>query len=342
VALREAERGGVPARVVGIGASAGGVDALIEVVRDLPASLAAAICVVLHVPSTGTSLLAPILGRHTRLTVEVAQDGAPLRAGRIYVAPNDRHLMVADGVVVLDRGPKENGVRPAVDVMLRSLAESCGADAVAVILSGALGDGSAGAVAVRRAGGAVVVQDPGDATVPSMPESALRAVGEVDAVLPAAAIGPALATLAGTSKEEEDVGMASPSDPVAETAARPAGAPSSFTCPECHGPLWEIGEGDPVRYRCRVGHAFSEDSLVLEQGSAVEAALWSALEALEERAEFLRRVAERHGSARPRLRDRFMSGAEDALERAELIRSALGARHDRPHALDLHAVDVAE
>jgi two-component system chemotaxis response regulator CheB len=185
------------------------------------------------------------------------------------------------------------------------------------------------------------VQDPGDATVPSMPESALRAVGDADAVLPAAAIGPALAALAGSGSREEDVAMGEARDPVSETADRPAGAPSPFTCPECHGPLWEAAEGDLARYRCRVGHAFSEDALVIEQGSAVEAALWSALEALEERAEFLRRVAQRHGSGRPRLRDRFMGGAEDALERADLIRAALGTRRGGPHALDLHA-DVAE
>jgi hypothetical protein len=79
--------------------------------------------------------------------------------------------------------------------------------------------------------------------------------------------------------------------------------------------------------------------MVIEQGSALEAALWSALEALEERAEFLRHVATRHGDQRPRLRDRFNGASEDALERAELIRRALGAAGDRPHALDLQAAE---
>jgi two-component system, chemotaxis family, protein-glutamate methylesterase/glutaminase len=339
VHLNEAERSGPPARVVGIGASAGGVDALIQVVRELPAGFEGAVCVVLHVPSSGTSLLAPILARHTRLAVEVASDGAPLRAGRIYVAPNDRHLMVADGAIVLDRGPRENGVRPAVDAMLRSMAASCGADSVAVILSGALGDGSAGALAVRRAGGAVIVQEPSDATVPSMPQSALRAVGEADAVLPAAAIGAALAMLAGCGPTEEDLSTADAS-PHGSTE-RPSGAPSSFKCPECHGPLWEAASDDLVGYRCRVGHAFSEESLVIEQGTAVEAVLWSALEALQERAEFLGHVSARYGSARPRMRDRFTGSADDALERADLIWSALGSRRDRPHNLDPHA-DVTE
>lgn len=193
--LREPEGGGAPACVVGIGASAGGVDALIRLVRQLPADFPAAICIVLHVPASGRSLLAAILGRHTKLEVREAADDQELRAGRAYVAPNDRHLIVADGELRLDRGPKENGVRPSVDVMLRTLAAAYGSGAIAVILSGALGDGTAGAVAVRNAGGLVVVQDPEDATVASMPESALRAVGDADAVLQASEIGSALVRL---------------------------------------------------------------------------------------------------------------------------------------------------
>lgn len=326
-----------PRGVVGIGASAGGVDALIRVVRDLPADFGAAICIVLHVPSSGRSLLAPILGRHTRLEVVEAQDGDALRAGRVYVAPNDRHLTVSGGRVRLDRGPKENGVRPAVDVLLRTVASSSGAQAVAVILSGALGDGSAGALAVRQAGGVVIVQDPEDATVASMPESALRAVGGADEVLAAAAIGPALARLVEPLKMEEDMAVMQSEDALSETSERPEGPPSPFTCPECNGSLWELKDGEIVRYRCRVGHSYSEDAMVIEQGSAVEAALWSALEALEERAEFLRRVAARHGESRSRLRDRFNGAAEDALERADLIRQALGTRGERPHALDPQA-----
>jgi two-component system chemotaxis response regulator CheB len=102
-----------------------------------------------------------------------------------------------------------------------------------------------------------------------------------------------------------------------------------------------VRQGQVVRYTCRVGHSYSEDAMIIEQGGAVEAALWSALEALEERAEFLRRVAARHGDLRPRLRDRFNGAAADALDRAELIRRALGARGDQPHALDPQA-EVAE
>jgi two-component system, chemotaxis family, protein-glutamate methylesterase/glutaminase len=337
VDLREAKAGDDPGRVVGIGASAGGVEALIQVVRDLPADFGAAICIVLHLPSSGRSLLAPILGRYTNLRVLEAAEDQQLEPGRIYVAPNDRHLIVSDGHLQLDRGPKENGVRPAVDVMFRTLAAAYGPRAIAVILSGALGDGTAGAVAVRHAGGAVVVQDPEDATVASMPESALRAIGQADAVLEARQIGAELTRLVEPVAIGENPTKMTIENPLAESAERPGGPPSPFTCPECNGSLWEVKQGEVVRYTCRVGHSYSEDAMVIEQGSAVEAALWSALEALEERAEFLRRVAARHGDERPRLRDRFKGAAADALDRAELIRKALGAQGDRPHALDPHA-----
>jgi two-component system, chemotaxis family, protein-glutamate methylesterase/glutaminase len=334
---KDAEPGDGPGRVIGIGASAGGVDALIRVVRQIPASFPAAICIVLHVPSSGRSLLASILGRHTELEVREAADDQELRPGHVYVARNDRHLILSDGHLQLDRGPKENGMRPSVDVMLRTLAAAYGSRAIAVILSGALGDGSAGALAVQHAGGLVVIQDPGDATVASMPESALRAIGRADAVLQASEIGPALARLVGPVPIGKNAAAMQVENPLAVSADRPDGPPSPFTCPECNGSLWEVQRGEVVRYICRVGHSYSEDAMVIEQGSAVEAALWSALEALEERAEFLRRVAARHGDERPQLRDHFSGAAVDTLDRAELIRQALGIRGERPHALDPQA-----
>jgi two-component system chemotaxis response regulator CheB len=185
-----------PARVIGIAASAGGLDVLRRVVADLPAGLPAAICVVLHIPATGRSLLAPILDRAGPLTAVVAQDQQPLRAGVIYVAPADHHLLVGRRLIALSHGPKENGVRPAADPMFRSLARSWGARAIGVVLSGALDDGSAGAVRLAEAGATVIVQDPATAIVPSMPASALAATPP-DYTLPPERIGGVLARLAG-------------------------------------------------------------------------------------------------------------------------------------------------
>jgi two-component system chemotaxis response regulator CheB len=162
--------------VIAIGASAGGIEALQRMLRELPADLRAAVCLVLHIPAASRSLLADILDRQTPLPVTAAVDGDELRAAHVYVAPPDRHLRIRAGRVRLDRGPKENGVRPAIDPLFRSVAAEYGANATAVVLSGSLSDGAGGAAAVAAAGGTVLVQDPDDALVPSMPQAALAAV----------------------------------------------------------------------------------------------------------------------------------------------------------------------
>ena len=314
----------VPARVIGIAASAGGVEALRRVVSDLPADLPAAICVVLHIPATGRSLLAPILDRDSAMRAVVARDGQRLRAGTIYVAPADRHLLVRRHTVELSHGPKENRVRPAADPMFRSLARAWGAGAIGVILSGALDDGSAGALWLANAGGVVIVQDPETAIVPGMPASAIAATPP-DYTVPLDEISDVLQRLAREAPpagEEEE--MPREPDPVDHLHAeqRPAGPPSAFTCPECSGALWELRERDLVRYRCRVGHTYSEDAMVEAQGEAVEAALWTALEVLEERGELLRRIAGRMDDM-PRSAGRFQNAAREVADRATLIRRAL-------------------
>jgi two-component system, chemotaxis family, protein-glutamate methylesterase/glutaminase len=317
-----------PARVVAIGASAGGVEALVAIAKGLPADFPAAVCIVLHIPASGRSLLAPILDRNSALAVEVAADGMPLRPGHVYVAPADHHLLVTDAAVALSRGPKENGVRPAVDVLFRSVAASWGPDAIAVVLSGALDDGASGAASVASAGGTVVVQDPSDAVVPGMPESALAAadadhvvaLGEMPALLARLTAGPP------TQPAPKEVAVPSPPDPadLAVTRERPQSPPSGFTCPECSGALWEVQDGELVRYRCRVGHVYSEEALVDGQAYTVEAALWTALEVLEERVELLGRVAARLDTAKPRSARQFRNTAATAAQRAELLRRALG------------------
>ena len=320
-----------PARVIGIGASAGGIDALVALLGALPADLAHALCVTLHVSPTAPSALPRILDRSSALTVTAARHGAQLSAGCVFVAPPDRHLIVTDGHVELTRGPKENGVRPSVDTMLRSIA-ACGPRGVAVVLSGALGDGSDGAALVLEAGGEVFVQDPEDAMVSSMPERTLELVDGGARVLPAAEIGRALAALSDVKEAKVD----RPNPSLDDRSERPQGAATGFTCPECQGAIWEIREAGTTRYRCRIGHSYSEDAMVDEQGSAVEAALWSALEVLEERAELLRRIAERRVSHAP-LQERFNAAAADAEARAELIRRGLAAGDAGGDALTVEA-----
>jgi two-component system chemotaxis response regulator CheB len=185
-----------PLSAIGVGASAGGLDALTRLVRGLPADLAAPVLIVLHLTPSGRSLLPEILARETPLAVLLAEEGALLRPGTVHVAPPDAHLLARDGRVRLEHGPRENSARPSVDPMLRSLAAEFGPRAIAVILSGALGDGAAGARAVADAGGTVLVQDPADASVRSMPDKALAAVGAVARRRSADELGPELGRLA--------------------------------------------------------------------------------------------------------------------------------------------------
>src|SRR5204862_7311337 len=188
--------------VVAIGASAGGVEALTTIVSALPAATEASIFIVLHLPAEGTSRLPTILNRAGALPAAHPAEAEPIRHGRIYVAPPDRHLLVRDGRIRLSPGPRENGHRPAIDPLFRSLALSFGARVIAVVLSGTRDDGAAGVAAVKAVGGKVVVQDPEDAAYQGMPEAA-RATGEADAVVPAAEIAELLADWSREEIEEE-------------------------------------------------------------------------------------------------------------------------------------------
>jgi two-component system chemotaxis response regulator CheB len=303
-----------------IGASAGGVEALQELVKNLPPEFPAAVLVVLHVASAATSVLPQILARKGPLPAAFAEDGDELRPGQIYVAPSDHHMLVADGRIRLTRGPRENGHRPAIDPLFRSAARWAGGRCIGVILSGLLDDGAQGLRFIKASGGGAVVQDPGDAHYPNMPEAALG-LTTVDHVAPADQMAQALCALI-----EDPV----PRMPAHNRAAlliadeeRPVeGPPSGLTCPECGGALWEQDEGPNVRYACHVGHAYSVESLLEEQGRSLETTLWSAVRALEERAEMHRRLAQRASGAPSR---RYEDLANEAGQHAADLRRILAA-----------------
>lgn len=292
---------GRPTRdVVVVGASAGGVEALRTLVAGLPGTLPASLLVVLHVPPTSSSALPQILERAGTLPARHAEDGDRLQPGTILVAPPDHHLLVVDDEVTLSRGPNENGHRPAVDTLFRSAARVLGPRVIGVILSGALDDGAAGMVAVRQRGGLGLVQDPEDALYGSMPRAAIAA-GGVDLHLPVHELAQEIAVRAG----EPAPGAAGPSElmkketavanlePQAINTEDPPGEPAGLSCPDCHGSLFQISEGSLVRFRCRVGHAWSPASLLAQQSASHESALWMALRSLEEKAALTRELARR-------------------------------------------------
>ncbi|HEY2586443.1 MAG TPA: chemotaxis protein CheB [Tepidisphaeraceae bacterium] len=195
--------------VIVIGASAGGLQALEDLVGGLPKDLAASLFIVVHTSPTANGMLPQILTRHSRLPVEFAVDRTRIRPGHVYVARPDHHLLIAPGQIRVTRGPKENGFRPAVDPLFRTAARTYGRRVVGVVLSGGLNDGTVGLSIIKHHGGIVICQDPADASFPSMPLSAVQNV-EVDQILRAADISAALDELARTPIPREVAAMATP------------------------------------------------------------------------------------------------------------------------------------
>ena len=321
-------------RIIVVGASAGGVEALTELVAELPGDFAAPIIIVLHIPPQHPSLLPRILARRSILPVMTAEEGIEVEPGKVYVAPPDRHVLVDHGgMLQTPRGPRENSHRPAVDPLFRSAALTYGAKAIGVVLTGTRDDGTSGLKAIKECGGIAIVQDPNDAAYPWMPKNALEHV-DVDHVvalkdLPALLVRvlqqkltPAIVS-ADIARLEQEKRIAEMTPKSMQEDDRP-GKPSAFSCPDCGGVLWEIEDGDMMRYRCRVGHAFSPDSMVGAVDDALETALWAALKTLEESARLSHRLAENE-SARGQawLVKRFRERETEARNRAEVIRRFL-------------------
>jgi two-component system chemotaxis response regulator CheB len=268
--------------------------------------------------------------------VSYAADNQRIQPGRALLAPPDLHLVVHDGRVQLSSGPHENRARPAIDPMFRSAAAEYGPRVVGVVLSGLLDDGADGLIAIQRAGGRAIVQDPAEAQFPDMPQAALRHA-EVDEVLPAAAIAGRLLDLSQgdvapgpelTPRPEPD------GDELGRGGFETAGAPSGFACPDCHGALWEVHEGTLVRFRCRTGHAYSADSAAAALDEDAERALWAALRSLEEKAALARKLmASAGGREIPVVVGMYERRLREAEENARALRRMLGAEKARLAAL---------
>ena len=313
--------------IVVIGASAGGIQALDRLVGRLPPELPAAVFVVLHIAAGGRSVLPEILARMGPLPAAVPADEQLPERGHIYVAPPDRHLLLVGQKVRLTGGPRENGHRPAVDPLFRSAARTYGPRVIAVVLSGALDDGAAGARRVRDRAGVVIVQQPDDALYADMPRNTLDVAG-ADAVLPAGEIADKICELIETPLPEDTGDLEDAHEQEAneliDAQLGVNGAPTELACPDCGGALWEREDGDIVRFGCRVGHVYSPESLVAEHGKALEQALWAALRGLEERADLYRRMARRAQVAgRGAVERRFHHRSESAERHATVVREAI-------------------
>jgi two-component system chemotaxis response regulator CheB len=316
--------------IIVVGGSTGAIAALQRLVADLPADLPAAVLVVTHIDAT-PSLLPRILKRSAALPVAEAVDGEPIESGRIYIAAPDRHLLVEGGRVALRRGPRENSTRPAIDSLFRSAAVAFGARVIGVILTGMLNDGTAGLRAIKRCGGVAAVQDPDDAEAPDMPRSALRHVA-VDHCVPLAGMGALLSRLAAEPARpaveipndiRREAAIATEEQLTMQRQDEP-GRPSVFTCPDCSGTLWEIRDGELLRYRCHIGHAFTADVLLSAQREAVELAMARALRANKEQAMLFSRLADDAEAAqRTTLARHYRERSAEYQQDAAVIEQAL-------------------
>jgi two-component system chemotaxis response regulator CheB len=303
--------------VVAVGGSAGGVEALIRFAEGLPVDLPYPVMVTLHMPVSGPSVLAGILDRHGALPAVAASDGEVVRPGHIYVSVPNRHLLLDHDRVALSDGPTENGNRPAINALFRSVALGCGSRAVGILLSGVLDDGVLGLAAIRSCGGTTIVQEPSDALFPSMPLKAIEA-HVVDRQAPAKELGTILAELAkrdvveGAGRDsypnlelEHRIAMGGPFSTSFE--AELLGPPSGYTCPDCNGSLMESAGHN---FRCRIGHAWSGDSLLRARDEEVQSAMWIAVRSLQEKAKLSRKLADTVGPGR--LHQRYCGLADEA------------------------------
>jgi two-component system chemotaxis response regulator CheB len=298
-------------------------------VRNVEPDLPAAIIVVLHVGAR--SHLETILAQAGPLPVASAVSGAVIERGKIHVAVPGFHLLLHDGHMLLRRGPRENLARPAIDPLFRSAAASFGGRVIGVVLSGALADGTAGLRAIKRCGGLAIAQDPADALVPSMPRSALRHVA-LDHVCRAEDIAGLLGKLvrqpAGPTPEiplDIRIEAAIAAQELADMKIDDMlGTPSRFTCPECHGALWEIDDGSMLRFRCHVGHAFTPDTVLASQGEEIDRLLGTLLRSHQERAALAHRMAERErASERHALAQHLETRARDYEHDVRIMKELL-------------------
>jgi two-component system chemotaxis response regulator CheB len=315
------------ASLVVVGASQGGVEAIHRLVGDLPADFPAAILVVVHV-GLGPSMLPSILNDLRKLPASHAVAGQLIERGHIYVAPPDRHMVVTDGHLELTRGPRENWTRPAVDPLFRSAAEMFGAEAIGVILTGGLNDGTTGLYEIKRRGGTTIVQDPAEAQAPSMPQSAMENVA-IDYCLPLPKMAEALVRLTRSEKKTER--ELRPGVRIMLSDERPLEHPTAQTWPECGGAMRKEKIGKLTQYRCHIGHVMTGEVLAAAELETLEYNVSSVLRSRNERRDLcLGMASQQRANDNSAAERRWSAAAEEARQREVDFRPMAEAQWLRP------------
>jgi two-component system chemotaxis response regulator CheB len=321
--------------IIVVGASAGGVTALRGFVQNLPKDFKGSVFIVLHIPPYTESKLPTILSKAGPLEAVHPQDEEEIVPGKIYVATNDYHLLIARDKVMVKRGPKENRFRPSIDALFRSAAYTYRSRVVGIIFSGILNDGVSGLWTIKQHGGLAIVQNPDDAEHPQLPQNVLEYV-EPDYVKPASEIGSLISQLVREKAPEQkqrpekelkqleaEVLIAMKGNAF-EMGIMNLGEFTPFTCPECHGALVKLVEGDIIRFRCHTGHAYTASSLLAEVSELVESDLWRSVRTLEEMTMLLSNIGEQFEKKNnPEAASLFHAKAEESAKRARNIHDAV-------------------
>jgi two-component system chemotaxis response regulator CheB len=315
--------------IIVIGTSAGGLEALDELVAQLPTDLAASIFIVQHMaPANSGEPLLRRLGRHQAFRPKLAEDGDRFTPGRIYIAPPDNHLLLKKDKMRVTKGARENRHRPGIDPLFRSAAVAHGGRVIGIVLTGLLDDGTAGLMAIKRCGGVTVVQDPRDAAYSGMPVNALNNV-DVDFCVSVAEMGPLLTMLVAKPHGRN---KAVPYDirteaTIAErvlsdvSQVNTLGVQVPYNCPGCGGVLWEIQTPGEKRFRCHTGHSYTERALIASQSEKIDEMLWISLRMFEERKNLLMSMAKQSG--RPAVRKESRRRVSETQGYIDRIRAML-------------------
>lgn len=293
-----------PKHIIVIGASAGGLNSVLELVAGFTLEMDAAVMVVLHGSNMAyTNLLVDRIQKNSVFTCKPAEHDEPILSQHLYLAIPNQHLLLKSGKLLLGRGATENRYRPAIDVLFRSAAVNYNSRVIGIVLSGLLEDGTTGMQAIKQCGGTCIVQDPEEAEYPDMPKSVLRYV-EVDYCtsleritiilqektkngVPATHAVPAHLAKEAEISERVAIGI----EAVDKFAER-----SPYSCPDCGGALWELKEAGLTRFRCHTGHTYTGDELQESKRRELENTFWVALRILEERRNLLHKMAEEERS----------------------------------------------
>lgn len=313
-----------------VGGSAGSFTALRRLLADLPEDLPAAILICQHFSSFGDGHAIDLLRKYSNMPVALAEDGMDIRPGQVIFARPDVHMMIGHDHLHLRRGAHENNFRPAIDPLFRSAAVYRGPRAIGVILSGLMDDGAAGARALQRTGGHILVQSPDSAEFPDMPNAVLAAVPQAEPVA-LQNLAAEITSLANTPANPPegvpwDIGIElkiAGLEGATMANESKLGELSPYNCPHCNGVLWQIDDGPLTRFRCHTGHAYTMNSLNESQDRALDESLFNALRAHRGRSALIRQMAEQISSedSRLRLEERAARYEEDTERLEEIIKS---------------------